>query len=987
MLREQDSQDVPRLSTRHMLAEEISYVRGTPSPCPENVYDWAREKNLTALCLSGGGIRSASFCLGVIQALARKGLLRQFDYLSTVSGGGYIGGWLQQLIREARHQPDPKPEDQPDPKPEAERVRAAEAVLRKHEPPALDRLRDNTNFLTPRGGVGSPDIWASVALYLRNLMHNWLVLGPVFLLAALLPILHRTTIWWVGQFDLGAVVAMAVAALALGQSVYLVCRWVPSHCTDAMRETLEVDSGLTRDARKKLRWLQFRIVGGALAWALLLPVGLQFLLGHGWSRWFVGGAGSWGLWLLPLAHVLTMLAAYCLAWAVARIAAWRTGRPEQEDRGWRLYGPNFIRWVVASVGTGMVYLVAMRLLWAGREWLVIKDSVADALTLGAPLVLLGTLLSQSTFYLGLRRRAVFADLDREWLARMNGIILGIGVGWTLFATACLLIPKLTLAVGQAQTPESYSEAAKIGANALGTLLSGFAASWLGKLVIGQVQSVAGSKPPGQMLALALKVLPVVFVVLLFGFMGAVLQLSLGRLQKWSVPLQDWLMPSVKPTCNVVEMLGDFDLFVSGLLCTALPPYFTAPGWSVVFQLGALVVVLLPLWMSNKFTNVNRFSLHALYRNRLTRAFLGTPRERRRPDPFTGFDNDDDPRLKDFRDDLCPGQRLFPVINMTLNMTTGTRTAWAERQGASFTATPLHCGSADISATRNLSAKPGGAYVATERFGGQENSHDTDGKNKGTRLGSMMTISGAAASPHMGYNSSPAIAFLMALFNVRLGAWYPNPAVAPDAALRLAKPESSLWALLGELTGSARADTQAIYLSDGGHFDNLGVYEMIRRRCKRILVIDAGQDGKYTFFDLGMMIRKAEIDFPVRITIDPEIIPTREALKKDSALRQKTTGFARGTIEYLDENGAPNDTGVIIYVKPCLLADAPAGVKSYAADNPEFPHESTNDQWFSESQFESYRTLGVCQGLHLLKGVGKGDMDVLFGTTELSVNPG
>ena len=71
-------------------------------------------------------------------------------------------------------------------------------------------------------------------------------------------------------------------------------------------------------------------------------------------------------------------------------------------------------------------------------------------------------------------------------------------------------------------------------------------------------------------------------------------------------------------------------------------------------------------------------------------------------------------------------------------------------------------------------------------------------------------------------------------------------------MRLAKPEDTLWALLGELTGSARADTQAIYLSDGGHFDNLGVYEMIRRRCKRILVIDAGQDGKYTFFDLGMM---------------------------------------------------------------------------------------------------------------------------------------
>src|SRR3954451_22089074 len=89
----------PRLQTCEMLAKELAHVRGIPEPTPKDAYDAALRLNLSALCLSGGGIRSAAFCLGVLQALAGKEVLRGFDYLSTVSGGGFIGGWLQQLLR------------------------------------------------------------------------------------------------------------------------------------------------------------------------------------------------------------------------------------------------------------------------------------------------------------------------------------------------------------------------------------------------------------------------------------------------------------------------------------------------------------------------------------------------------------------------------------------------------------------------------------------------------------------------------------------------------------------------------------------------------------------------------------------------------------------------------------------------------------------------------------------------------------------------
>jgi hypothetical protein len=203
---------------------------------------------------------------------------------------------------------------------------------------------------------------------------------------------------------------------------------------------------------------------------------------------------------------------------------------------------------------------------------------------------------------------------------------------------------------------------------------------------------------------------------------------------------------------------------------------------------------------------------------------------------------------------------------------------------------------------------------------------------------------------------------MTLFNVRLGAWYPNPARASRAELQLAKPRNSLAALMNELMGRTTDDNQAVYLSDGGHFENLGVYEMLRRRCTRILVIDAGQDGGCKFFDLGMMIRKAEIDLPVKIHIATLRIVSRQVIEAGHGA--DACGFAHGTIEYVDRDGKKIGDGEIVYIKPCLLPDAPAAVLAFAASSDAFPHESTGDQWFSESQFESYRSLGEYQGRKL-----------------------
>ena len=132
----------------------------------------------------------------------------------------------------------------------------------------------------------------------------------------------------------------------------------------------------------------------------------------------------------------------------------------------------------------------------------------------------------------------------------------------------------------------------------------------------------------------------------------------------------------------------------------------------------------------------------------------------------------------------------------------------------------------------------------------------------------MAISGAAASPNMGYHSSTTLAFLMTLLNVRLGAWFGNPGKAGarhwPTTYGCSSPRQAIRPLVDEALGLTDDTHPYVYLSDGGHFENLGLYEMVRRRCKRIVVCDAGQDEGCAFDDLGNAVRKIYVDLGVRI---------------------------------------------------------------------------------------------------------------------------
>ena len=276
---------------------------------------------------------------------------------------------------------------------------------------------------------------------------------------------------------------------------------------------------------------------------------------------------------------------------------------------------------------------------------------------------------------------------------------------------------------------------------------------------------------------------------------------------------------------------------------------------------------------------------------------------------------------------------FHVINIALNIVSAEdHLAWQERKAASFTASPLHSGSSLV------------GYRRTEAYGGA------------LTLGTAMAISGAAASPNMGYHSSPAITFLMTLLNVRLGWWLGNPGSAGERTYEKEGPRFAIKPLVQEAFGLTTADRSYVYLSDGGHFENLGLYEMVRRRCRFILISDAGCDPEYKFEDLANAVRKIAIDLGVQIQFRglEELKPRPE---DGSDVGADHNYHAVGEIDYQSADGPNSKNGIIIYVKAGYHGTEGAGIRGYAKANSDFPHQSTIDQWFTESQFESYRALG------------------------------
>jgi hypothetical protein len=359
--------------------------------------------------------------------------------------------------------------------------------------------------------------------------------------------------------------------------------------------------------------------------------------------------------------------------------------------------------------------------------------------------------------------------------------------------------------------------------------------------------------------------------------------------------------------------------------------------------------------------VNEFSMLSMYRNRLARCYLGASNIERDPNS-SGLDPDDDNILLSDLSSFPPGSRLngkpstpyagpYPLVNTAINLVQTSELAWQERKASSFVLSPHYCGC--TGADLNDAYRPTPAWL---------------------KMGTAMAISGAAVSPNMGYHTSKATAFLLTVFNARLGRWFPNP--GRKEALTPSGPTFGLFYLLYELFGLTNDRRSFVYLSDGGHFENIGVYELLRRRCRYIIACDASADPTYQCEDISRAIAKARTDLGVEIDLDLRPVITPQGSGKKSA------HCVTGRISYPVPGGG-RDEGTILYLKASLTGDESPDIDSYASSHTVFPHQTTADQFFEESQFESYRALGYHVATESLQSAGaivdqqKGSLEDLF----------
>ncbi|HXQ38247.1 MAG TPA: hypothetical protein VN843_29850, partial [Anaerolineales bacterium] len=181
----------------------------------------------------------------------------------------------------------------------------------------------------------------------------------------------------------------------------------------------------------------------------------------------------------------------------------------------------------------------------------------------------------------------------------------------------------------------------------------------------------------------------------------------------------------------------------------------------------------------------------------------------------------------------------------------------------------------------------------------------------------------------------------------------NPGAAGKDTFQLRAPMSSVKPVLEEAFGMTDDENKYVYLTDGGHFENLGIYEMVLRRCHLIVISDAAADPEYNFGDLGNAIRKVRIDLGVPIEFTAMPIFGQDAKDYD---KRKGMYWAIGRIRYSCIDADAQD-GLLIYIKPAVYGTEPGDVLEYKKSHPTFPHQSTADQFFDEPQFESYRILG------------------------------
>lgn len=870
-----------------------------------SLYDEAAKRQFAGLALSGGGIRSATFNLGVLQALADLGLLSKFDYLSTVSGGGYIGGWLSKWIHCAQGVEQV----------EKQLRSAGDGPAPRAEPPEVQFLRKYSNYLTPKSGLFTADTWTLICTYVRNTMLNMTMLVTWMALLFLLP---RVMLLVVDDLrDHQRAIVLPLSAL-----IFLACVF-----------SMALNISLKGPVLQKYGWLQNqKWVLRSVCYPLMIAAFLGSIAFVQYRDEMIGYLDKLTFPSIEAAWLAAPGLVYSFVWGGGWLAAQALNRnaalAADAPKRWRLSPGMWRQTGLEALGHGLCAIGALAVGTLLMVWLC-KSLGATALgglinvhlvTLGMPAMLCVFGVTM-TLMIGLIGR-LYSDASREWWARQGAWTVIMAVAWLVVCCATFYLPPLL-----AWAFDRYATSASLAAGftTLVTYLGLRSGSGKGTGQPGR----AGQPGKSGRLELVAQLAPYAFGVLFLGLLTT----GLMTLIAGGLPAVSY--PPFFDNAAVLPLFFERHLMLSDNL-----------GWHDI--LPTMVVCAVAALLLGWRIDINKFSLYMMYRLRLARAYFGASNNTRLPHPFTGFDPGDDLPLNDLLHPRAPpGEavragpvpRPYHLFNSAVNLVQGTELAWQTRKAANFVFSPAFCGF-QLPAANGAAGgfRPTAGYASRSTLG--------DDHDNGIKLGTAVAISGAAASPNMGYHSSPPLSFLMTLFNLRLGRWSPNPAAA---SWRRASPAFGLFSIVKELFGLTNAESDFVYLSDGGHFENLGLYELVRRRCQLIVVVDASCDTDDRFEDLGNAIRKCLTDFNVPITLDVGKLPGAPGGVPRGS-------FVTGRIHYHQADGG-SQQGVLLYLKPALTGGENADIFNYSRLHPSFPHETTADQWFDESQFDSYRSLG------------------------------
>lgn len=889
-------------------ADEIGLqraARGIPGTAPT-----------VGIAFSGGGIRSATFGLGVMEALKEQGVLKQADYLSTVSGGGYIGSWLTaNCLRNGGW---------------------AWTEKDKFWETSVRHLRRYANYLSPQLGFFSADSWSIATIWIRNTMLIQITILLSLLSIFVIPQLSMEFfVKWPseGPFRVAAFLLFGLGVVGAAGNLLEMHRpdsWVlkgENWNASMLIGGLPLALGLYGYATwSRVWWTDIGISASLLSGMfLLLPVAVRlYALGQllsGVEEASRADRIRYGQALTQVLIVLPMLiASYLIASVMSFQAYWSFAgdgfssiAAEAIGHWWLPFSFAVFTFLMLSLcllkkwnlwalamsvagASGVLYLLLCIIILISR-WLYANTSAAEAdwhCQVILPALVLFAFSVGVVIMIGMIGNAS-TEGAREWWSRMGAWLAIYALAWTALSAFSVYVPWAVVSLGPLVSWSGFS---------------GFLSTTLAGLWAGSSNSTGGEKSNRGIEVIA-QIAPYAFIAGLLGGTTTILYFVEAQFVA-ETALEYW--QALRAISGV--KLGELYLLPALLLST----------------------MLLALGFASR-VDLNEFSLNAFYRSRLARCYLGASRldagesssadaagTIRKPHPFTGFDDEDDVSLKQLT--FQKGyQGPLHIVNCALNLGGAGDLSVQSRQATNFQFSPLHCGSN----RRDVQ------LVATAGYG-----------RSAPTLAQVVSVSGAAASPNMGYHSSTAVAFLLTMFNVRLGWWFGNPS-------RQKKGDSSPWLSLRylavELLASATPDSAYLMISDGGHFENLAVYELIRRKVGVIICSDGEADGSYGFDGLGRLLRMCEVDFNAWVDID------LSSVRPDPATGKSRTHCAVGRIRYSD-----GSKGWFVYVKASWKGNEAEAVQQYRKANPAFPHESTGDQFYSEDQFESYRRLGREAGL-------------------------